>query len=108
MKNAIVFCNRKRDVKVVDQSLRRHGFNAQALHGDLPQSVRTATLDKFRDGEISILVASDVAARGLDIIDMSHVFNFDVPMHADDYIHRIGRTGRAGRERPCLDNRDIG
>ena len=102
VKNAIVFCNRKRDVKVVDQSLRRHGFNAQALHGDLPQSVRTTTLDKFRDGEISIMVASDVAARGLDIIDMSHVFNFDVPMHADDYIHRIGRTGRAGREGHAL------
>ena len=98
VKNAIVFCNRKRDVKVVDQSLRRHGFNAQALHGDLPQPVRMATLEKFRDGEISILVASDVAARGLDIVDMSHVFNFDVPMHPDDYIHRIGRTGRAGRE----------
>lgn len=98
VRNAIVFCNRKRDVKVVDQSLRRHGINAQALHGDLPQSVRTATLEKFRAGKISILVASDVAARGLDIDDMSHVFNFDVPMHADDYIHRIGRTGRAGRE----------
>ncbi|NNE85615.1 MAG: DEAD/DEAH box helicase [Alphaproteobacteria bacterium] len=102
VRNAIVFCNRKRDVKVVDQSLRRHGFNAQALHGDLPQSVRTATLEKFRAGEISILVASDVAARGLDIDDMSHVFNFDVPMHADDYIHRIGRTGRAGREGHAL------
>jgi superfamily II DNA/RNA helicase len=102
VRNAIVFCNRKRDVKIVDQSLRRHGFNAQALHGDLPQSVRTATLEKFRAGEISILVASDVAARGLDIDDMSHVFNFDVPMHADDYIHRIGRTGRAGREGHAL------
>jgi superfamily II DNA/RNA helicase len=102
VKNAIVFCNRKRDVKVVDQGLRRQGINAQALHGDLPQSVRTATLEKFRAGEISILVASDVAARGLDIDDMSHVFNFDVPMHADDYIHRIGRTGRAGREGHAL------
>ena len=98
VRNAIVFCNRKRDVKVVDQSLRRHGVNAAALHGDLPQSVRMATLEKFKAGEIAILVASDVAARGLDIDDMSHVFNFDVPMHADDYIHRIGRTGRAGRE----------
>jgi superfamily II DNA/RNA helicase len=98
VRNAIVFCNRKRDVKVVDQSLRRHGFNAAALHGDLPQSVRTATLEKFKAGEITLLVASDVAARGLDVSDMSHVFNFDVPMHADDYIHRIGRTGRAGRE----------
>jgi superfamily II DNA/RNA helicase len=98
VRNALVFCNRKRDVKVVDQSLRRHGFNAAALHGDLPQSVRMATLDKFRAGEISILVASDVAARGLDIDDMSHVFNFDVPFNPEDYIHRIGRTGRAGRE----------
>ena len=98
VRNALVFCNRKRDVKVVDQSLRRHGFNAAALHGDLPQPVRTATLEKFRAGEISILVASDVAARGLDIDDMSHVFNFDVPFNPEDYIHRIGRTGRAGRE----------
>ena len=98
VRNALVFCNRKRDVKVVDQSLRRHGFNAAALHGDLPQPVRTATLEKFRAGEIAILVASDVAARGLDIDDMSHVFNFDVPFNPEDYIHRIGRTGRAGRE----------
>jgi superfamily II DNA/RNA helicase len=98
VRNAIVFCNRKRDVKVVDQSLRRHGFNAEALHGDLPQPVRMATLEKFKAGEITILVASDVAARGLDIDDMSHVFNFDVPMNPEDYIHRIGRTGRAGRE----------
>jgi len=98
VRNAIVFCNRKRDVKVVDQSLRRHGVNAEALHGDLPQSVRMATLAKFKAGEITILVASDVAARGLDIDDMSHVFNFDVPMNPEDYIHRIGRTGRAGRE----------
>jgi superfamily II DNA/RNA helicase len=98
VRNAIVFCNRKRDVKVVDQSLRRHGINAASLHGDLPQSVRMATLEKFKAGEITILVASDVAARGLDIDDMSHVFNFDVPMNPEDYIHRIGRTGRAGRE----------
>ena len=97
VKNAIVFCNRKRDVKSVDQILRRKGVNARALHGDLPQSVRTSTLNEFREGKINILVASDVAARGLDIDDMSHVFNFDVPTHADDYIHRIGRTGRAGR-----------
>ncbi|MCZ6509442.1 MAG: DEAD/DEAH box helicase [Alphaproteobacteria bacterium] len=102
VRNAIVFCNRKRDVKIVDQSLRRHGINAQALHGDLPQPVRTATLEKFRAGEISILVASDVAARGLDIDDMSHVINFDVPMNPEDYIHRIGRTGRAGREGHAL------
>ncbi len=98
VRTAIVFCNRKRDVKIVDQSLRRHGFNAAALHGDMPQPVRMDTLEKFRNGDITILVASDVAARGLDIDDVSHVFNFDVPMNAEDYIHRIGRTGRAGKE----------
>jgi superfamily II DNA/RNA helicase len=96
VKNAIIFCNRKRDVTVVAQSLQRHGFDAAALHGDMPQSARTETLEKFRNGELTLLVASDVAARGLDIIAMSHVINFDVPMHAEDYIHRIGRTGRAG------------
>jgi superfamily II DNA/RNA helicase len=95
--NAIVFCNRKRDVDVVAKSLTKHGFNAAALHGDLDQSVRTRTLDGFRSGAVQILVASDVAARGLDIPAVSHVFNFDVPIHADDYVHRIGRTGRAGR-----------
>jgi superfamily II DNA/RNA helicase len=95
--NAIVFCNRKRDVDVVAKSLKKHGFNAAPLHGDLDQSVRTRTLDAFRTGEITILVASDVAARGLDIPAVSHIFNFDVPFHADDYVHRIGRTGRAGR-----------
>jgi len=98
VKNAIVFCNRKRDVAVLEKSLRSHGFNAAALHGDMHQSERMKTLEKFREGEIQLLVASDVAARGLDIPNMSHVFNFDVPMHADDYIHRIGRTGRAGKE----------
>ncbi len=96
--NAIVFCNRKRDVDVVFKSLKKHGFNAGALHGDLDQSIRTRTLDGFRSGEISVLVASDVAARGLDIPSVSHVFNFDVPIHAEDYVHRIGRTGRAGRK----------
>ena len=95
--NAIVFCNRKRDVDVVAKSLTKHGFNASPLHGDLDQSVRTRTLDGFRSGAVQILVASDVAARGLDIPAVSHVFNFDVPFHADDYVHRIGRTGRAGR-----------
>ena len=94
--NAIVFCNRKRDVSTLEKSLRSHGFNAAGLHGDMHQSARMETLAKFRDGEIKLLVASDVAARGLDIPNMSHVFNFDVPMHAEDYIHRIGRTGRAG------------
>ncbi|HEY4115196.1 MAG TPA: DEAD/DEAH box helicase [Rhizomicrobium sp.] len=95
--NAIVFCNRKRDVDVVAKSLKKHGFNAAPLHGDLDQSLRTKTLDAFRTGELTILVASDVAARGLDIPAVSHIFNFDVPFHADDYVHRIGRTGRAGR-----------
>jgi superfamily II DNA/RNA helicase len=97
VKNAIVFCNRKRDVDVVAKSLQKHGFSAAALHGDLDQSVRTRTLDAFRAGEIAILVASDVAARGLDIPAVGHIFNFDVPFQPDDYVHRIGRTGRAGR-----------
>jgi superfamily II DNA/RNA helicase len=97
LKNAIVFCNRKRDVSVVFKSLEKHGFNVGALHGDLDQSVRMRVLDGFRDGAIQVLVASDVAARGLDIPSVSHVFNYDVPIHADDYVHRIGRTGRAGR-----------
>jgi superfamily II DNA/RNA helicase len=97
LKNAIVFCNRKREVAVLHRSLLKHGFNAVALHGDMDQSARTAALDRFRKGDATILVASDVAARGLDIPDVSHVFNFDVPHHPDDYIHRIGRTGRAGR-----------
>jgi superfamily II DNA/RNA helicase len=96
-KNAIVFCNRKREVAVLHRSLVRHGFNAVALHGDLDQPARMAALDQFRRGEASLLVASDVAARGLDIPEVSHVINFDVPHHADDYVHRIGRTGRAGR-----------
>jgi superfamily II DNA/RNA helicase len=96
-KNAIIFCNRKREVAVLHKSLVRHGFNAVALHGDLDQSARTAALDAFRKGDAKLLIASDVAARGLDIPDVSHVFNFDVPHHPDDYIHRIGRTGRAGK-----------
>jgi superfamily II DNA/RNA helicase len=96
-KNAIIFCNRKREVALLHRSLVRHGFNAVALHGDLDQSARTAALDAFRNGEAKLLIASDVAARGLDIPDVSHVFNFDVPHHADDYVHRIGRTGRAGK-----------
>src|SRR5580698_8974581 len=97
MKNAIIFCNRKRDVATLFSSLKRHGFSVVALHGDMDQSARTAALEQFRKGEITLLVASDVAARGLDIPDVSHVYNFDVPVHADDYVHRIGRTGRAGR-----------
>ena len=97
VKNGIVFCNRKSEVDVVAKSLRTHGFDAAAIHGDLDQSTRTRTLDNFRKGELRLLVASDVAARGLDIPDVSHVFNYDVPHHADDYVHRIGRTGRAGK-----------
>src|SRR4029079_16854162 len=96
-KNAIVFCNRKTEVAQLHRSLLRHKFNAVALHGDLDQSARTAALDRFRQGDAELLIASDVAARGLDIPDVSHVFNFDVPHHPDDYVHRIGRTGRAGR-----------
>jgi superfamily II DNA/RNA helicase len=96
-KNAIIFCNRKREVAQLHRSLVRHGFNAAALHGDLDQSARTAALDSFRNGSVALLIASDVAARGLDIPDVSHVFNFDVPHHPDDYVHRIGRTGRAGK-----------
>ena len=95
-KNAIVFCNRKRDVATLQRSLAKHGFNAGALHGDMDQRSRTQTLDDFRSEKLAILVASDVAARGLDIPAVGHVFNFDVPTHAEDYIHRIGRTGRAG------------
>ena len=98
VKNAIIFCNRKKDVGIVHRSLLRHGFNVGALHGDMDQHQRTATLDAFRNGTIAFLAASDVAARGLDIPDVSHIFNYDVPIHPEDYIHRIGRTGRAGRE----------
>ena len=96
IKNAIVFCNRKKDVAILQGSLKKHGFNAGALHGDMSQPARMETLEKFKQGEIQILVASDVAARGLDIVAMSHVFNFDVPFSPEDYVHRIGRTGRAG------------
>jgi superfamily II DNA/RNA helicase len=97
LKNAIIFCNRKRDVATLHRSLLRHGFSAVALHGDMDQQARTTALEQFRKNEVTLLVASDVAARGLDIPDVSHVFNFDVPHHPDDYVHRIGRTGRAGR-----------
>ena len=98
VKNALIFCNRKRDVDILHRSLSRHGFDAAALHGDMSQPKRTETLERFKNGEIRLLVASDVAARGLDIQGLSHVFNFDVPHHAEDYVHRIGRTGRAGRQ----------
>jgi superfamily II DNA/RNA helicase len=96
-KNAIVFCNRKREVALLHRSLVKHGFNAVALHGDMDQPARMSALEKFRKGEADLLIASDVAARGLDIPDVSHVLNFDVPFHPDDYVHRIGRTGRAGK-----------
>jgi superfamily II DNA/RNA helicase len=97
LNNAIIFCNRKRDVATLHRSLLRHGFSVQALHGDMDQPARMAALEQFRKGEVTVLVASDVAARGLDIPAVSHVYNFDVPVHPDDYVHRIGRTGRAGR-----------
>jgi superfamily II DNA/RNA helicase len=97
LQNAIIFCNRKREVALLYKSLQKHGFSVGALHGDMDQSARTASLEQFRKGELPLLVASDVAARGLDIPEVSHVFNFDVPHHPDDYVHRIGRTGRAGR-----------
>ncbi|WP_417481433.1 DEAD/DEAH box helicase [Maricaulis sp.] len=97
VKNGIIFCNRKRDVDMVARELTKYGIPASPIHGDLDQSVRTATLAGFKDDSIRFLVASDVAARGLDIPDVSHVFNYDMPHHADDYVHRIGRTGRAGK-----------
>jgi superfamily II DNA/RNA helicase len=98
VKNAIVFANRKTTVALLEKSLKKHGFNAGALHGDMDQSARLKMLTAFRNNEVTYLIASDVAARGLDIPEVSHVFNFDVPIHAEDYVHRIGRTGRAGRE----------
>jgi superfamily II DNA/RNA helicase len=96
-KNAIIFCNRKRDVAILHKSLQKHGFNAGVLHGDMDQRARMVSLDAFKTGGVDLIVCSDVAARGLDIPDVSHVFNFDVPTHAEDYVHRIGRTGRAGK-----------
>jgi superfamily II DNA/RNA helicase len=98
VQNALIFCNRKRDVDILYKSLTRHGFSVGALHGDLAQTVRFTTLEKFKANELHLLVCSDVAARGIDIGGLSHVFNFDVPVHAEDYVHRIGRTGRAGQE----------
>ena len=97
IKNAIIFCNRKVDVSELFRSLTRHEFSCGALHGDMDQRARMTMLANFREGKLQLLVASDVAARGLDIPDVSHVFNYDVPIHAEDYVHRIGRTGRAGR-----------
>ncbi|WP_408874595.1 DEAD/DEAH box helicase [Falsiroseomonas sp.] len=98
VQNALIFCNRKVDVDILYKSLKKHGFSVGALHGDMDQSSRFATLNRFKAGDVKLLVCSDVAARGLDIGGLSHVFNFDVPFHAEDYVHRIGRTGRAGRE----------
>jgi superfamily II DNA/RNA helicase len=101
-KNALIFCNRKRDVQVVYRSLQKHGFSVLALHGDLDQRMRMAALDAFRAGDVQLLVCSDVAARGLDIPDVSHVINYDAPHHSEDYVHRIGRTGRAGKSGEAL------
>lgn len=102
VKNGIVFCNRKSTVDIVAKSLQKHGFNARPIHGDLAQAFRMETLEKFRTDEVQFLIASDVAARGLDIPDVSHVFNYDAPIHSDDYVHRIGRTGRAGKSGAAL------
>jgi superfamily II DNA/RNA helicase len=96
VETAIIFANRKTTVREVNKSLQRHGFRSSEIHGDMDQSSRIKELDRFKNGEVNILVASDVAARGLDIKGVSHVFNFDTPWHPDDYVHRIGRTGRAG------------
>ena len=98
VKNALIFCNRKRDVDILYRSLQRHGFDILQLHGDMPQAARTETLERFKKGDVRLLACSDVAARGLDISGLSHVFNFDVPHHPNSYVHRIGRTGRAGNE----------
>jgi superfamily II DNA/RNA helicase len=102
LENAVIFCNRKVDVDVLSKSLLKHGFDCAPIHGDLDQSVRTRTLENFRAGKLRLLIASDVAARGLDVPSVSHVFNFDLPSHPEDYVHRIGRTGRAGRSGKAL------
>ena len=96
--NALIFCNRKKDVDLLNRSLRRYNFPSAPLHGDMAQSSRETTLQKFKSGDIKLLVATDVAGRGIDVESLSHVFNFDVPLHAEDYVHRIGRTGRAGKK----------
>ena len=98
VKNALIFCNRKKDVDVVNMSFKKHGLNSAALHGDMLQSARMQTMEKFKAGQYDFLICSDVAARGLDIDQLSHVFNFDIPTHPEDYVHRIGRTGRAGKQ----------
>ncbi len=96
VKNAFIFLNRKRDIDALTKWLTSKGYQAAGLHGDMVQSKRTETLQRFKDDEVTLLVCSDVAARGLDVKGVSHVFNYDVPFSADDYVHRIGRTGRAG------------
>jgi superfamily II DNA/RNA helicase len=96
VQSAVIFCNRKTTVRELNKSLQRHGYRSGEIHGDIDQASRIAELERFREGKVNILVASDVAARGLDIKGVSHVFNFDAPWHPDDYVHRIGRTGRAG------------
>nr|WP_207191595.1 DEAD/DEAH box helicase [Paracraurococcus ruber] len=98
VQNALIFCNKKIEVDILYKSLKRHGFSVGALHGDMDQPTRFATLNKFKNNELQLLVCSDVAARGIDIGGLSHVFNFDVPYRDEDYVHRIGRTGRAGRQ----------
>ncbi|MFN0025353.1 MAG: DEAD/DEAH box helicase [Parvularculaceae bacterium] len=102
VRNGLIFCNRKSTVDVLAKSLQTHGYNARPIHGDLAQSFRTETIEKFRSGEVTFVIASDVAARGLDIPDVSHVFNYDAPFHPEDYVHRIGRTGRAGKSGTAL------
>jgi superfamily II DNA/RNA helicase len=96
VQTAIVFCNRKTTVRELNKSLQQHGFKSGEIHGDIDQATRQRQLEAFKSGEINLLIASDVAARGLDVKGVSHVFNFDAPWHPDDYVHRIGRTGRAG------------
>jgi superfamily II DNA/RNA helicase len=98
VKNAFVFCNRKKDVDILAKALSSRKYSAAGMHGDMTQTVRTRTLQEFKDGTITLLICSDVAARGIDIAGVSHVFNYDVPTHPDDYVHRIGRTGRAGMQ----------
>ena len=102
VKNALVFCNRKKDVDILNKSFKKHGFNSATLHGDMVQSARMKTMEKFKAHEYDFLICSDVAARGLDIDELSHVFNFDIPIHPEDYVHRIGRTGRAGKHGRAL------
>ncbi len=97
LKTAFIFCNRKKDVDTLCRNLKKKGYNAGSMHGDMAQNVRNQTLEAFKDGGITLLVCSDVAARGIDVSAVSHVFNYDVPYHPDDYVHRIGRTGRAGK-----------